>query len=84
MASDINTDHSCSRAMEPNMNLGSSLDPDNVLALEGSPGHSNQDDSDGRATKPQIAFPTVSFFAPFDEHRPRPSTKTLTTGGPQI
>lgn len=84
MATDINTDHSCSRTMEPDMDLGNRLGLEDILALEGSTRHPNQDDSGGLTTKLQKAFQTVSFLVTFDELRPQTSSKTLTTGGPQI
>ena len=44
---DINTDTSCSKAVDPDMALRSSLGLDDILALSGRSGHSDQDGSGG-------------------------------------
>ena len=44
-ATGINTDPNCSKTMDPDMALGSSLDLDHILALCGSTSHSDQDGS---------------------------------------
>lgn len=87
-ATDINTDPSCIWITNSDMALGSSLGPENIIVLNGSPSHSDQDDArrhmtldtsetTGCSPNPRLNVAFDSNIGCGHQHRPLSCDRTM-------